>query len=49
MSEDADRVDQILQRILEAIRPDQGHDGFNDIFNALTQALNFQMALLSHA
>jgi len=41
-----ERVDQILQRILDAIKPDQGHDGFVHIFNALEQAMSFQMALL---
>jgi len=41
-----DRVDQILQRILEAIKPDQGPDGFDDIILALEQALSFQMALM---
>src|SRR5262245_41793571 len=33
-------------RILAAIKPDQGNDGFVHIFNALTQAISFQMALL---
>ena len=43
---DEDRVDQILQRILKAIKPDQGHDGFEHILLALEDALAFQMALL---
>src|SRR5262245_37312795 len=43
---DEDRVDRILDRILAAIKPDQGNDGFVHIFNALTQAISFQMALL---
>jgi hypothetical protein len=43
---DEDRVDRIVLRILDAIKPDQGQDGFAHIFNALTQALSLQMALL---
>jgi len=44
---DADRVEKILQRILEAIRPDQGKgDGFDHILIALEQALAFQMVQL---
>ena len=42
---DEDRVTEILQRILDAIKPDQG-DGFVHIFNALEQAMSFQMAML---
>jgi len=43
---DSDRVDQLLERILEAIKPDQGADGFHHIFAALEAAISFQMALL---
>jgi hypothetical protein len=42
---DEDHVERILLRILYAIKPDQG-DGFVHIFNALEQAMSFQMALL---
>jgi hypothetical protein len=34
MTIDEDRVDRILQRILDAIKPDQGPDGFDDILHA---------------
>jgi hypothetical protein len=42
---DEDRTDRILQRILKAIEPDQGVDGFEDILAALQGALVFQMSL----
>jgi len=40
-----ERVDEILQRILEAIRPYQGRDDYDSILNALIQAISFQMAI----
>jgi hypothetical protein len=42
---DEDQVERILQRILKAISPDQGHDGFDSILESLKQAISFQMAL----
>jgi hypothetical protein len=42
---DEDRVDQILERILEAIHQDQGSDSFDNILEALQDAIAFQMAL----
>jgi hypothetical protein len=42
---DEDRSDKILHRILEAIKPDQGVDGFDDILAALQAAIAFQMSL----
>jgi hypothetical protein len=41
---DEDRVEQIFRRILEAIDPDQGPDGFDSILTALKDAISFQMA-----
>jgi hypothetical protein len=43
---DEDRVERILQRIIDAVRPDQEADGFHHIFTALEAAISFQMALL---
>jgi hypothetical protein len=42
---DENRIETIFQRILEAIHPDQGLDGFDAIFLALQRAISFQMAL----
>ena len=41
---DEDRVDGILQRIIGAIKPDQGPDGFDSILAALQDAISFQIA-----
>ena len=42
---DEDRIETIFHRILEAIKPDQGLDGFEAILLALQRAISFQMAL----
>ena len=42
---DEDRANEIVLRVLEAIRPDQD-DGFHHILAALQQVLVFQMALV---
>jgi hypothetical protein len=44
---DEDRIERIQQRIIDAIKPDQGSDGgFDHILVALEHVLAFQMALL---
>jgi len=44
---DEDRVNEILQRVVEALRPDQETDGgFDHILQALEHAFVFQMALV---
>lgn len=40
-----DRVEEILHRILGAIMPYQGHDGFYDILQALENAYSFEIAV----
>jgi hypothetical protein len=42
---DDDKADEILLRILEAIKPDQGHDNFTNILVALQDAFSFQLGL----
>lgn len=41
---DEDRVGKILERIIAAIKPDQGPDGFDNILIALQDAISFQVA-----
>jgi hypothetical protein len=42
---DEDHIERIFYRILEAIKPDQGIDGFDHILAALQRAIAFQMSL----
>ena len=43
---DENRVNEILQRVVEALRPEQGTEGgFDHILTALEHAFVFQMAL----
>ena len=39
-----DEVEEIFHRILEAIMPYQGHNNFDNILEALKDAVSFQMA-----
>ena len=43
---DEERVEQIFQKIITAIAPDQGLDGFWNILVALERAYSFQLALI---
>jgi hypothetical protein len=43
-SEMIDEDRRIFKRIIDAIMPDEGHDGYMDILIALNDAISFQLA-----
>ena len=43
---DEEKVEAIAQRILEAVKPYQGKEGFGSILAALEEMISFQMALV---